>query len=69
MNLFLSILAWALLAFACLRLWGIAQGCKENSRLIALAEMCGDNPVGRALFLPVVTIIISAAWLISRLFS
>lgn len=69
--LFFNILAWVFLVLSIARLWFVSYYAffGEYSALIKMAEVCGSNPVGRPLIKPFLVFVVSASWLISRLFT
>lgn len=67
--LFLNILAWTFLILAVLRIILIFIWANSNDSAIRVAEMFGENPVGRALLWPGVIVIVCAAWLIAQRFA
>jgi hypothetical protein len=68
-NLFFSILAWTFLVLSILRIVLIFWTAKHHADVIRVAEMLGENPVGRALVKPAIAIIVCLAWIISSYLS
>ena len=69
MILFFSILAWVFLVLSVVRIGATILWAHAHPDLMNLCARLGDNPMGRALTTPFLVLVVSACWLISRLFT
>ena len=65
MDLFFTIIAWAFLVIAIIRMVGIYFGAQDRKAQLHLARMVGQTPVLDAVRVPLLTIVMCVAWIIS----